>query len=132
MPSYCSYCGYGWLKHNCLLCGASIRTCGCDCARDVCEEHSCVDCGEPFLELNDDGLCADCDPLSEIAVGVEIECKFLEDVVFWGGLTIKEGQKLGGPVTCWQPGKNFLKVGAIPNGSGLAIPIDKVEIKLQS
>ncbi len=60
MSGYCSYCGYGWLKHKCQLCGDSISTCGCDCARDVCEEHFCVDCGEAFFELNDEGLCADC------------------------------------------------------------------------
>ncbi len=125
MPNYCSYCGYGWLKHNCLLCGASIRTCGCDCARDVCEEHFCVDCGEPFLELNDDGLCAGCDPLSEIEVGIRVECKFLEEVVFWGGIYLKPGQTLSGIVRRWQPDRNFICLSDIP----LAIPINKIEIK---
>lgn len=125
MPGYCSYCGYGWLKHICSLCGDSIWTCGCDCARDVCEEHACVDCGEPFLELNNDGLCTDCDPLSKIEVGSIVECRFLEDISFWGGLVIKKGQTLSGLVTRWQPENNFLKVGIVP----LAIPIDRVEIK---
>ena len=63
--------------------------------------------------------------ISEIAVGVNVECSFLEDVHFWGGIVIKKGEVLGGTVRHWQLDRNFLKVGTIP----LAIPIDKVEIK---
>ena len=57
---YCSYCGYSYLKHKCKLCNAIIETCGCDPARNFCEEHFCTSCQEPFLELNDFGECDNC------------------------------------------------------------------------
>ncbi len=57
---YCDYCGLSYLTHKCILCGASISTCGCDCARDVCEEHFCAKCSEPYNELDEYGWCKDC------------------------------------------------------------------------
>lgn len=57
---YCSYCGYGYIKRKCKLCGHTISTCGCDSGRDVREEHYCVCCDEPFLELNEWGECKQC------------------------------------------------------------------------
>ena len=61
MIIYCDYCGYSYVKSKCCLCGKEIETCGCDCLRDVCEEHYCVECGEPYLELNEDGVCEGCE-----------------------------------------------------------------------
>lgn len=57
---YCDYCGYSYIDHKCRICSKMISTCGCDCARDVCEEHFCVECSEPYIELNEDGWCEDC------------------------------------------------------------------------
>jgi hypothetical protein len=63
MIIYCNYCGYSYIKLSCSICNATIETCGCDCARDVCEEHFCVECSEPFEELDDNGMCEDCQTL---------------------------------------------------------------------
>ena len=58
--SYCDHCGYDYLKHKCIICGAEISTCGCDCARRTCEEHFCVGCLEPCEDLNESGMCEGC------------------------------------------------------------------------
>lgn len=61
----------------------------------------------------------------QVAVGVDVECVFLSDVIFWGGIRLKAGQRLSGPVVRWKPSANFFTIGDIP----LAIPIDKVDIR---
>ena len=59
--NYCDYCGLDYIKHKCQICGAEIETCGCDCARGVCEEHMCSECGEASkYELDDEGRCRSC------------------------------------------------------------------------
>ena len=58
---YCDYCGWGYTERICRICGDTIQVCGCDFARDVCEEHQCCGCfGETTEELDEDGLCPDC------------------------------------------------------------------------
>jgi len=56
---YCDYCGYSWISTPCRICGLLVRSCGCDVA-DVCEEHFCVECSDPFLELSEEGMCMSC------------------------------------------------------------------------
>lgn len=64
--SYCSYCGMSYLKRKCRICGLDIFTCGCDCGRDVCEEHYCLGCDEAYEHLDDDGLCPSCVEKAEL------------------------------------------------------------------
>lgn len=56
---YCGYCGWDYVTITCDICNLIISV--CDFARTVCEEHFCVDCGEPYSELNDEGVCHDCE-----------------------------------------------------------------------
>lgn len=58
---YCSYCGYSYIEVECDICHMKTQICGCDCGRRTCEEHFCVECQEPFLELNEDGECKSCE-----------------------------------------------------------------------
>lgn len=59
---YCSYCGWEYTKRICSICRSTIiLICGCDFARIACEEHFCLECEEPHLELNDEGLCSNCE-----------------------------------------------------------------------
>ena len=57
---YCDYCGYSYIKKECVTCGGVFHVCGCDCASTSCEEHYCVECGEPHLCLDEYGVCEDC------------------------------------------------------------------------
>ena len=62
LASYCDYCGWGYYKRICRICKATIEVYGCDCARDVCEEHYCAGCDVAWAveELDGDGLCPNC------------------------------------------------------------------------
>lgn len=60
MSFHCGYCGYGYIEIKCKICNAGTSVCGCDFARDACEEHFCIECDEPKAELDEDGVCVDC------------------------------------------------------------------------
>ena len=60
MMLYCDYCSYGYISVRCSICGRENLVCACDGLDGICEEHYCISCLEPFIELDEDGVCKDC------------------------------------------------------------------------
>ncbi len=60
IPLYCNGCGTYYIKVVCGICNLVNEICGCDGTQNTCDEHNCIKCGEPYADLNDDGMCLDC------------------------------------------------------------------------
>ena len=46
MPSYCEYCGMGYLRYICIECGEDFEVCDCNWGQAICDE--CLEEGDPI------------------------------------------------------------------------------------